>query len=463
MKKLLAILLAMSLMFSLAACGNAAVTSSDSDATEIVDTEVDASTDASTTDESTAASTTASTAASTASKTSSSKIDLEKLKGTTVKLLMWRSLTDQEEKTIAAFEKEYSIKVKVSEATLASYVTKLASLVATGDSPDIGVIPTNQSSQGCFPIGAATIFQPASVTKQDFTDGFWNTEAMEAFSIKGQYFPLIASNNWYENNATLFYNADMFAEDKIEDPYTLWKAGNWNWDTFKSTAKALKAKGHKYGYVVNQQDNLMLSTGSDFVEYKNGQFTTTVTSQNVIKAWTFNAEMVSEGLQPVYGTDSNAFINGDAGMIGAHTWWMRKGEAISNCKFEVMAVPFPSPKGQTLTVSSISNKFAIPKGAKNPVAAGVFLRYFLDSANNGKFSDISYNAKMEEVFNYLCSDKVKKAYPYSIGVIGYTNLSGLKSMYTSLHSSTPSQITTVLQKNKQLVDSLVTSVNSKIK
>lgn len=390
-------------------------------------------------------------------------IDYNSLKGTTVKVLMWRDLTDQEKITIANFEKEYSMKVKVDYSNQDNYMTKIASLVSTNDSPDVGVIINSQNRQGCFPIGAATVFQAASVTKQDLNDSFWDKDAMNNFKIKGKPYAFIAYKNWYNAHGVLMYNADMFKSDGITSPYDLWKAGNWNWDTLKSTAEALKKKGHKYGMVVNMVYNNMASAGTDFVSYDGSTFKSTITDAKTVKAWTFNAQMVEAGLQPVYGTDSNAFQAGEAGMFSTNLWTMRKDGLLNTCKFEVMCVPYPSPADQEFTLVPGSNLFAIPKGAKNPIGAGVFLRYLLDSKNNGNFADVSINPKMEEVFNYLNSTGLKRNYMMSAGVIGYSNLTSLNALVKELNSTTASQVTTVLQKNKSLVDNTVKSINSKLK
>ena len=390
-------------------------------------------------------------------------IDYNSLKGTTVKVLMWRDLTNQENITIANFEKEYSMKVEVEFANQDNYMTKIASLVSTNDSPDVGLIINSQNRQGCFPMGAATVFQPASVTKQDLNDSFWDKEAMNNFKIKGRHFAFIAYKNWYNAHGVLMYNADMFKEDGITSPYDLWKAGNWNWDTLKSTAEKLKKKGHKYGMVVNMVYNNMASAGTDFVSYDGSTFKSTITDAKTVKAWTFNSQLVEAGLQPVYGTDQNAFQSGEAGMFSTNLWTMRKDGLLNTCKFEVMCVPYPSPAGQEQIVVAGANLFAIPKGAKNPIGAGVFLRYFLDSANNGNFADVSINPKMEEVFNYLNQPNLKRNYMMSAGVIGYSNLTSLNALVNELNSTTASQVTTVLQKNKALVDNTVKSINSRLK
>ena len=207
----------------------------------------------------------------------------------------------------------------------------------------------------------------------------------------------------------------------------------------------------------------MQSMGVDYVTTDGKKFTSAITSKEVVNAWTFNAQMVEAGLQPAYGTESSAFGQGKAGMIGTNIWNMRKEADFGNLTFEVDAVPFPNPKGAKVVIPANVNLFAIPKGAKNPVGGGVFIREFLDSENNGNFADVAINAKMEDVFNYVTGKDVEKGYKFAIGVVGYTNLTNLKTLERTLAQTASNQITTVLQKNKSLVDNAVNTVNNKLK
>ena len=233
-KRVLAMLLsAVMLTVLFSGCGKAKNESSDIGNTDVT------SSDASDAESSQSGSQAQSGSSSQSSGNKTAGIDYNSLKGTTVKVLMWRDLTEQEKKTIANFEKEYSMKVKVEYSNQDNYMTKLASLVSTNDSPDVGLIINSQNRQGCFPIGAATVFQAAAVSKQDFNDSFWDKDAMNNFKIKGKPYAFIAYNNWYNAHGVLMYNADMFKSDGITSPYDLWKAGKWNWDTLKSTAEAI--------------------------------------------------------------------------------------------------------------------------------------------------------------------------------------------------------------------------------
>lgn len=392
-------------------------------------------------------------------------IDMNSLKGKTISLLMWRDLRKEESTAISNFQNSTQIKVKITTTNWNNYMTKLASMVSVGDSPDVAVIPSNQNSQGAFPLGAASVFQPISVTKQDLNDSFWNKEAMQYFKIKGREYVFIASNsNWFNTSAVVYYNEDIFKETGVTTPRELWKSGKWNWDTLKSTAQAITAKGYT-GYVNQQYNNLMLSTGHDYISYDGKTFKSEIISQNMIKAWTFNSEMVEAGYQLPYASSTalmQHFSQGKAGMMGSNIWLMLKTEGLSSIEFSVDAVPFPAPAGQKLKVVSGTNRFGIPKGAKEPVAAGVFIRDFLDSKNNGKFSDVALNPKMEDTFNYVTGKNMKGPFNQAIGVIGYTNLANLKTLEEKLSKTSSSQITTVLQQNKAFVDNAVNNVNKKL-
>ena len=464
-KRFLSIILMLAMLCSFTACKNNKQTSSD-DASGSSDITSDIASDNNSADNNSGTDSTNASSGQTSGSGNQNEaggIDYNSLKGTTVSVLMWRALTEQEKKTISAFEQKYSMKVSVEQAKSSAYLTKIASLVSTKKSPDVAVIPGGKGAQGAFPLGVVSIFQPATVTKQDFNDSFWNKEAMNAYAIKGKPYAIVSSQtNWYNNYEVLFYNADMFKADGITTPYTLWKQGKWNWDTLKSTAQEIKKKGHDYGLMLDQEFNFVKSTGTEFIAYDGNKFTNNITNAKVIDAWTFEAQLVKEQLMPVYGTATSSFTSGKCGMFVTNSWAMRKGEVLATADFNLECVPFPSPAGQEQVVGASHNLFAIPKGAKNPVGAGVFLRYFLDASNNGKFSDVALSTQFEEVFNYTNQSNLKHSYLYCYGVVGYTNYKSLSNLLTSLHKASPEQVPTVLQQNKSVFDNAVNTANKKL-
>ena len=176
MKKTLAFLTALVMCVSFTACKKSDTSSDNQDSS---DTSI--SSDVSDNTSSTQSTSDAnSTVSSSSSKTETNKgIDMNSLKGKTVKMLMWRDLTEQEKSTIKKIESSTQMKIDVTQTNWSNYMTKLASMVATNDSPDIAIIPTENKSQGCFPLGAATVCQPLNVTKQYLTDSYWDLESME--------------------------------------------------------------------------------------------------------------------------------------------------------------------------------------------------------------------------------------------------------------------------------------------
>lgn len=467
-KRILALILSMLFIFSIAGCGKAD-TSSDSSESAPLSTEQNASSDESSAsqDNSSTDKTPSVNQTSNPSKDSSSsdKIDMESLRGKTVHLLMWRPLRDSESDKIKNFKEETGITVKITETTWTSYTSKIASMVSSGDSPDIAVIPDEQNSQGCFPLGAATIFQPVKVTKLDLTDdSFWNIAAMNNYKLKGQHYVLVAYNNFFSNAAVLFYNEDVFKEAGITTPRELWKSGKWNWDTLKSTAAALTAKGHSA--FANMHDNLYMSSqGINWVSYDGNKFKSEIVSEKMIKAWTFNAEMVEAGYQLPESQRSqikSKFIAGEVAMLTSNTWFMLKTEGLLAAKFSVDAVPAPSPAGQDMLISPAYNLFGIPKGAKQPVAAGVFLKHFLAAESAEDVKSEVINPKMEDTFRVVTGKGKIGGPDYARGIIGYTNLANLKKLEEKIGTTPSSQITSVLQQNKALVDNAVNNVNNKL-
>jgi ABC-type glycerol-3-phosphate transport system substrate-binding protein len=410
----------------------------------------------------------------TASTTSGIKIDMKALRGTTVKMLLWRELTAEEVTRINKFKQETGISIVSESVSTSAYTAKLAAKVSASESPDIAIISTDTKTQGAFPLGAASLFQPISVTGQDLTDGkIWDIGSMKQMMLKNQYYAFIANNAWYNCGSIVMYNKDILDECGADDPYALWKAGNWNWDTMKSIALKVydygQINGSNYSGIGQQAPKspdfgryLMSSTGSDFVSYNGKTFSTNVSDSNVIKAWTFHAEL-KESKAFNDSADANIFFQKKVALYSTNLWAMKlDGGQIFHCNFTVNCVPFPSPSGAEKIVPGNPNCFGIPKGAKNEVGAGVFIKYFVDPANGVDYATLTGHAASREVYEYLSAPSTKKSIPYSGGALGYTNLANLKKLTSELTAASSSQVTTVLQQYKAFIDNSVDKINKVI-
>ena len=401
-------------------------------------------------------------------------IDMASLRGKTVNVLMWREFTAEEVTRIAKFEKETGIKVDKEVVASNAYTAKLASKVSANESPDLAMIQTDANVQGAFPLGVASLFQPISVTKQDLSDkDIWDIGSMDQLKLKGKYYAFIANNAWYNCGSIIMYNDDILTKCGTEKPYELWKAGKWNWDSMKSIAQKVydygKKSGNNYSGIGQQTANsvtmgnyMLKSAGVDYVSYDGKKFSNTITDSNVLKTWTFHAQMMESKAYDNTAT-ANSFFNQKLALYSTNLWAMKiDGGQIDLCKFKVMAVPFPSPSGQDAILPGNPNAFGIPKGANDPVAAGVFLKYFVDPANGEDYAKLTGNEASREVYNYLSNPNTKKSVSYASGALGYTNLANLEKLNKALAGASSSQVTTVLQQYRSFVNNAVEKINKVI-
>ena len=95
------------------------------------------------------------------------------LKGTTIKFLNWYDPMQREEKTvIEAFEEKSGIDVEIIiKGYGPEYAASLASMVATGDSPDVIRMLAPKAAN-------LKALQPVSVTGFDFSDKAWDKRCL---------------------------------------------------------------------------------------------------------------------------------------------------------------------------------------------------------------------------------------------------------------------------------------------
>ena len=136
---------------------------------------------------------------------------------------------------------------------------------------------------------------------------------------------------------------------------------------------------------------------------------------------------------------------------------------IKDVAFEIDAVPFPSPKGQKNVAIHRGNLFGIAKNSKNPVAAGVFLRFWLDPKNSLPFSKTALNENMRDVFEWINSESTPKKPFHGGGVLGYSDLDKMAGLTYGLLVGTEAQIDTTLTGFTSFINSAVDEANKALK
>lgn len=150
-----------------------------------------------------------------------------------IKYLGWWAI-DETQASAVLFKQVYGVPDEASGSGIFDYTnvaygdryTKLTALVTSGDSPDIF-----QFEMGNYPYTAAKdLFQPIDDVI-DLNTPLWerNREIMDKFKWNGRDYCAITTINL---DTLLWYRKSVIAENNLDDPYELFKSGNWNWNTF---------------------------------------------------------------------------------------------------------------------------------------------------------------------------------------------------------------------------------------
>ncbi len=369
------------------------------------------------------------------------------VKGSTVKVLLWREPIATDLALKDAFEKKTGIKVEYiwTANNTADYNNKLASLIASGDSPDVANMGSSQ-----FPSFAITSLEPLDASVFRLDDSFWNKTVMDNYKINGNYYGLAAAGTWYcdDTSYVTYYNPAKLKDMGVETmPYDLYKAGKWDTAAVESIARKVKEKNAANIGVSIQTNTIsnpyMLAAGQDFVKYDGKEFSSNLSNTTVLEMQRMIAQWYDDGL--VGGWNSTGLVDGTVGLFDAIAYGMYKEAnwfSIDTATLDCVPVAGNS-------TPSNAKLWCVPKGAKNATGAAYFLRYFLDSTS---FNDTSFgsmagtfaDAQMYEVWQIITDAKRPHTENMAMGCLSYYDTGAYASLTSKLSTTTAANIKTVL-------------------
>ncbi len=363
-----------------------------------------------------------------------SNVNAEKYRGTTVVYATWKNPYQNEDgKVVDDFQKKYGIKVEIDTTPQATYVQEIAGKIAAGESPDIFF-------DNCFFPASISCLQPIDAMQLDLTDGIWDKGMLEMSKLGGKSFLVNTVGNIWAEVDCLFYNKKIFADNNITTPEDYVKAGKWNFAALTKCMKDVKNAGYIGGYVDVQ--SLLASTGAGFYKYENGRFSNGVTpmTTTVIKQI---SQWVSDGLirDPREYNLLQNFIKGDCGIAITNAYGMKAtgyfGKMNPNdVGFTYIPQYDDSNKAYT---TGLFRGWGLVRGAKNPVAAGIFLRYYLDAGNYDTASAFINKEAQNFFFKLTSGVDTDEKNPYML--LGITQLtSETTADYTGISGMAPGQV-----------------------
>ena len=387
----------------------------------------------------------------------------DELRGTKITVMNWNPISEYPggATAIKEFMDLTGIEVEWQTESFETYLSKLASMVASGTVPDVvrmrSPLVSNYISM-----------QPISVTGFDFNNDAWDQWVMDSYSVDGNVYGVNLANTHLGTPGMLLYNKALITKYDLEDPYILWKNGQWTYDKFVEIMREFKAETNA-DYVCSYFDYSEFSAMYGVpgpVMFDGNQYVSMLDDSNFVN--------VTQKIADLKNTDyllgkykSEEFNSGKILFWSGSAIYARRQNAyFENLKStgSLYAVPYPTIEGQEkeYVLFEEVEAYGIPKGADNAAAVPYFLRYFLDRTNYDMQSFFSSSQALE-VYDYCMGIENKlwtTLYGREYGF--YDSTTEEDTFYKELQAATSAQVLSVLDSNAALIEQRIKRYNEQL-
>ena len=377
-KKTLAGISALTLTLSMTACGGDS--SSNGDSSSSADETTATTTTAATVELNTA--TLAEEDAATLEEVADKELRDVELENKTIKWLAHYDINpstakgDSEAVNISLFKNKYGGEIQWYSTTWNTRYSDLSTYVLGGEGIDFFPCDTAALPKGVV----SGMFQPVD-DYIDLNAPLWQdvSEAMEIYNFNGKHYELVNSVS-AEN--IVIYNKQTISEQGLDDPWELYQAGEWNWDSFeKMLEQFVDPDADQVGLDGYWNEKaLLLSAGVPSVEAVDGHLVTNLNDPTIEKAMNWMYGLYNKGLvmdMSLYDWSEQPQFMGEGKelfyIIGA--WAVQSNPDTWNTKIPVENLglaPVPSPEGSDPYQAATLDGWVICKGAANPEGVALF-------------------------------------------------------------------------------------------
>lgn len=283
---------------------------------------------------------------------------------------------DSEAVNISLFKSKYGGEIKWYSTTWNTRYSDLSTYVLGGEGIDFFPCDTAALPKGVV----SGMFQPVD-DYIDLNAPLWQdvSEAMEIYNFNGKHYELV--NSVTAENIVI-YNKQTISEQGLDDPWELYQAGEWNWDTFeKMLEQFVDPDADQWGLDGFWAEKaLLLSAGVPSVEAVDGHLVTNLNDPTIEKAMNWMYGLYNKGLvmdMSLYDWSEQPQFMGEGKelfyIIGA--WAVQSNPDTWNTKIPVENLglaPVPSPEGSDPYQAATLDGWVICKGAANPEGVALF-------------------------------------------------------------------------------------------
>lgn len=235
--------------------------------------------------------------------------------GVKLKRILWYEPSDSEKALVKEFTDRTGCEITDEVVDYQNYNTKIAGSIASGAPYDIGYIygaffPTQIIAGMYQPINSyiSSEYLLDTSSSDKIAKGGFDISKMDFYKWNNNYYGF--SSYWDVDMLVMYFRKDLFAEAGLKNPLDYQKSGEWNLDTFYKLASELtNVKSGMYGYSAGGENTrgygeLVRAFGTSFVSYdSNGIPSENLGDPKVLEGFNFVKKIT-------YG--SGLVVNGEA-------------------------------------------------------------------------------------------------------------------------------------------------------
>lgn len=299
------------------------------------------------------------------------------------------------------FERKYGGSIKWYQTTWENRYNDLSTYVLGGEGIDFYAGDTGNLPKGII----SGMFQAVD-PYIDLNDAIWaNTKtAMDSYKFGDKHFMFVTN---VTANYMVYYNTATLEANGLDDPWDMYKAGNWNWDTFKDMLQNFVDEENDQWGLDNWYNEaaLLYSAGVPTVQSVDGQLVCNLNDATMEKAMNFQYDLYNSGLvlpleqfnwaiQPaMMGEGRQLFwIGGSWEAEGDPATWTHQ---IPPENLGLVPVPSPADSDHPYQPATLEG-YVLCKGASNPEGVARFAECTVIAGSDENAQAIFRQKRMED-------------------------------------------------------------------
>ena len=346
------------------------------------------------------------------------------------------------------FEEVYGIDFEPVLIAGDDFVSTIAARIAADQQTDV------YYENGDFP-GSLTVMQPLDAAKFDLSAPIWNQALIKASTLDGHPYLVDAISNVWTELDICVYNKNIFQNAGLSTPEELYKAGKWTFANFRELAKQISMLGKEYIGAGVLDEAMLGAAGCNVFNYANNQISLGV-DDHFVEVMTYMAQMRVDGYLKL---DRFGFDDGKQGMCFTNCFGLKRTGYFTHINPDYIGATYLPvwEEGDEQVYTGIYRGWGLVDGTKNPVGAGLFIRYYVD-VNNYDLAETFHNQDVTNFFFKLVGEYPENVIYYRgpdmVKTTGLGERFGYQFQYT-----TPDQIKTYLDEQRPTMELMVKKAN----